>query len=82
MFTNIRERAQPFDVVLLDYKMPFNGMDLAKDIEALKEADLRHERLVELLAILREIQKRRTFRIRPCAVREGMKFCLKNLRSY
>jgi CheY-like chemotaxis protein len=120
--STIREHAQPFDVVLLDYRMPLiNGMDIAKevltvnphqriifasayvketltlplkqvvellqkpfgpdilvdqiedkeiyselqnlkvDVAALKEADLKHEQLMELLEILREIHKRRTF---------------------
>jgi CheY-like chemotaxis protein len=123
--SSIREHAQPFDVVLLDYRMPLiNGMDVAKevltvnprqriifasayvketllesvkqlkqvvellqkpfgpnilvdqiedkeiyselqnlkvDVAALKEADLKHEQLMELLEILREIHKRRTF---------------------
>jgi len=122
---NIKKHAQPFDVVLLDYKMPhINGMEVAKeiltinphqriifasayvketleesvkqlkrvvellqkpfaphtlidqiedeeiyselqslnvDIDALKQAALSHEQLEELLATLREIQKRRSF---------------------
>ena len=35
--------------------------NLKVDVAALKEADLKHEHLLELLAILREIHKRRTF---------------------
>lgn len=49
--TNIRERAQPFDVVLLDYKMPhINGIEVAKEILAVNP----HQRIIFASAYIKE----------------------------
>ena len=49
--TDLSERLQPFDAVVLDYKMPrINGMDVAKEILAVNP----HQRIVFASAYVKE----------------------------
>ena len=49
--TDLSERLQPFDTVVLDYKMPrINGMDVAKEILAVNP----HQRIVFASAYVKE----------------------------
>ena len=49
--TNLSERLQPFDAVVLDYKMPrINGMEVAKEILAVNP----HQRIVFASAYVKE----------------------------
>lgn len=49
--TNLSERLQPFDAVVLDYKMPrINGMEVAKEILAVNP----HQRIIFASAYVKE----------------------------
>ena len=49
--TNLGERVQPFDAVVLDYKMPrINGMEVAKEILAVNP----HQRIIFASAYVKE----------------------------
>ncbi|MDQ3839693.1 MAG: response regulator [Thermoproteota archaeon] len=49
--TDLSERLQPFDAVVLDYKMPrINGMDVAKEILAVNQ----HQRIIFASAYVKE----------------------------
>ncbi|MDF3032954.1 MAG: putative signal transduction response regulator, receiver domain protein, partial [Nitrososphaeraceae archaeon] len=49
--TDLSERLQPFDTVVLDYKMPrINGMDVAKEILAVNP----HQRIIFASAYVKE----------------------------
>ena len=49
--TNLSERLQPFDAVILDYKMPrINGMEVAKEILAVNP----HQRIIFASAYVKE----------------------------
>jgi CheY-like chemotaxis protein len=49
--TNLSERQQPFDAVVLDYKMPrINGMEVAKEILAVNP----HQRIIFASAYVKE----------------------------
>jgi CheY-like chemotaxis protein len=49
--TNLTERLQPFDAVVLDYKMPrINGMEVAKEILAVNP----HQRIIFASAYVKE----------------------------
>src|ERR687888_253165 len=51
LYTDISKRMQPFDAVILDYKMPkINGLEVAKEILAVNS----HQRIIFASAYVKE----------------------------